>query len=194
MTCGVEADPLPMPDDTAQAIRFERVDAAEPTDRGLSATLHGETLRVDFVRDDVVRIRISRGGSFDEPPTFAVCVDPLSEQVAFDVEHCDGMVRLRGAAVVVSLWLEPFRLDVHRTDGSAVVESARDPGGAYWTYATLNDAFTIRRRRRADDGIYGLGEKTGRHNRSGREFTLWNTDVLDPSATAEFTAGRPPGH
>ncbi len=173
-------------------IRFEHVSSVEETDRGLLATLHGERLRVDFVRADVVRVKISRGGVFDEAPTFAVCVDPRSEEVAFEVERGDGVVRLRGAALVVSLWLEPFRLDVHRADGRAVVETAQDADGAYWGYATLNDAFTIRRRRRPDDAIYGLGEKTGSHNRTGRDFTLWNTDVLDPVATAEFTAGRPP--
>jgi alpha-glucosidase len=45
----------------------------------------------------------------------------------------------------------------------------------------------------AEDATYGLGERTGRHNRSGRDLTLWNTDVLDPDATVEFTAGRPAG-
>ncbi|MEA2247270.1 MAG: alpha-glucosidase, partial [Solirubrobacteraceae bacterium] len=44
-----------------------------------------------------------------------------------------------------------------------------------------------------EDAIYGLGEKAGRHNRKDRDFTLWNTDVLDPNATAEFTAGRSAG-
>ena len=42
------------------------------------AELHGERLRIDVVRADVVRIKISRGGVFDESPTFAVCVDPLA--------------------------------------------------------------------------------------------------------------------
>ena len=45
---------------------------------------------------------------------------------------------------------------------------------------------------RPDDAFYGLGEKSGRLNRRGRDFTLWNTDVLDPHATGEFTAGREP--
>jgi alpha-glucosidase len=166
-------------------IRFERVDSVDETGRGLLATLHGERLRLDLVREDVVRVKISRGGEFDEAPTFAVCVDPLAEAIPFAFERGDGVVRLRGSALVVSLWLEPFRLDVHRPDGSAVVETAED--GAY---ATLNDAFEIRRRRRHEDAIYGLGEKSGSHNRSGRDFTLWNTDVLDPVATADFTEGR----
>jgi alpha-glucosidase len=94
--------------------------------------------------------------------------------------------------MTVTLGLDPFRLDVHRSDGTAVVESATDADGNYWTYATLNDAWTVRRRCRREDAIFGLGEKSGRHNRKGRDFTLWNTDVLNPYETLEFTAGKAP--
>jgi alpha-glucosidase len=176
--------------ETDHYLRFERGDTVEETEHGLLATLHGEQLRLDAIRDDVVRVKISRGGAFDESPTFAVCADPLAERVEFAVERGDGVVRLRTAALVVSLHLDPFRLDVHRPDGSPVIETARDADGRYWAYATLNDAFTVRRRCRPEDPVYGLGEKTGRHNRRRRDFTLWNTDVLDDYATAEFTAGR----
>ena len=97
------------------------------------------------------------------------------------------------AACTVSLWLDPFRIDVHRADGTPVVETAADEEGRYWAYATLNDAFTLRRRCRQEDAIFGLGEKAGRHNRKGRDFTLWNTDVLSPSETREFTDGQGAG-
>src|ERR1039458_10035569 len=75
-------------------LRFERVSAVEATDRGLAAQIHGERLRVDLVRADIVRIKISRGGTFDESPTFAVCVDPMGEDVEFAVERGDGAVGL----------------------------------------------------------------------------------------------------
>jgi alpha-glucosidase len=168
--------------DTGNYVRFERVSAVETTDRGLLARVHGEKLRVDVVRPDIVRFKISRGGVFDESPTFAVCVDPLAEFVEFAVEQDAGVVRLRTSDLVV---------DVHRHDGTTVIETAADDEGRFRPYATLNDAFTTRRRCRQEDAIYGLGEKTGHHNRRGRDFTLWNTDVLDPHATREFTAGWP---
>ena len=43
---------------------------------------------------------------------------------------------------------------------------------------------------RPEDAIFGLGEKTGHHNRKGRDFTLWNTDVLDPDSRPPSS---PPG-
>ncbi|WP_024285983.1 TIM-barrel domain-containing protein [Cellulomonas sp. KRMCY2] len=171
---------------TDHYVRFDRVDSVEETDHGIIATLHGERLRIDVVRDTVVRVKISRGGVFDESPTFAVCVDPLAHGVPFTVENASGLVRLRTAEMVISLWLDLFRIDVHRTDGSPVVETVVDVEGRYWSYATLNDAFVVRRRCRREDAIFGLGEKSGRHNRRGREFTLWNTDVLAPKATGEM--------
>ncbi len=111
----------------------------------------------------------------------------------FRVERDADQVRLITAAMVVSLWLHPFRLDVHRTDGTVVIETAADHDGQYWAYATLNDAFTVRRRCRLEDAIFGLGEKTGRHNRNGRDFVMYNADVLNPYAAAEFIADKAPG-
>jgi alpha-glucosidase len=177
--------------ETGSYLRFERVTSVAETGSGLVAELHRERLRIDLIRTDLVRFKISRGGAFDESPTFAVCVDP--ESVAFTTEGSGDVVRLRTSALVVSLWLDPFRLDVHRSDGSPIVETAADAAGRYWAYATLNDAFTVRRRCRREDAVFGLGEKTGHHNRMGRDFTIWNTDVLDPYATREFTSGKRDG-
>lgn len=174
---------------TDHFLRFERVDDIEEIPHGVLAHLHGERLRLEVVRDDVVRVHVSRGGRFDEAPTHAVCVDPLAGGAAFTVERGDGVVRLRTAAVTVTLGLHPFCLDVHRADGSAVMETWRF-GSHPLTYATLNDTFLLHRRLGPEDAIYGLGEKTGRGNRRGRDFTLWNTDVLDPKASGEFTSGR----
>jgi alpha-glucosidase len=179
--------------ETDHYLRFERVSSVAEEQRGLLAEVETERLRIDLVRSDVVRVKMSRGGRFDESPTAAVCVDPLTEPVTFDVVRDDDRVRLVTADLTVSLWLDPFRLDVHRSDGTPVLETAADDEGRYWAYATLNDAFTLRRRSRREDAVFGLGEKGGRHNRRGRDFTLWNTDVLSPDATAEFRAAAEPG-
>ena len=171
---------------------FDRVTSITTTPHGLLADIHGEQLRIDVIREDLLRVKISRGQVFDESPTFAVCVDPLADPPDFDVESDEEgrLVRLRTDALVLTLGLEPFRLDVHRSDGSPVVETATDEDGRPWAYATLNDAFTFRRRCRQEDAMFGLGEKSGRHNRKGRDFTLWNTDVLNPSSSGEFTESR----
>ena len=179
--------------DAGQYLRFDRLSSVRRAPRGLQAEVCGERLRVDLVREDMVRVAISRGGEFDEQPTFALAGDPFTRPVEFDYSDGDGAARLQTSAMVVTVGLDPFTLDVHRADGSAVVETVVDPDGRSWAYATLNDAFLLRRRCRQEDAFFGLGEKGGRHNRRGRDFTLWNTDVLSPEESAEFTSGRPAG-
>ncbi len=177
--------------ETENFIRFETVGTVAQTERGLLAELNGELLRVDVIRDDMVRVKISRARSFDEAPTYAVIADLGTVTADFTFEDSADAARLTTASLIVTLGKAPFRIDVHRTDGSAVVTTQQDGLERYWGYATLNDAFTIRRRCRQEDAFYGLGEKTGRFNRKGRDFTLWNTDVLDPKASGEFTARHP---
>jgi len=175
-------------------IPLTRADNARRTDTGLIADLHGgprsEQLRVDVVREDVVRLKISRGGRFDESPTFAVRGDLESIEVPYEVTVSGDRAVVSTAAVTVTVGLDPFRVDVHRADGSAVLQTAPGPDGGYQAYATLNDAFTFARRSDPGSAIYGLGEKTGPQNRKGRDYAMWNVDVLNPTSSGEFTAGR----
>ncbi len=168
--------------------RFERVGPIERTARGFTAQIEGELLRVDVIRDDIVRVKISRGGRFDETPTFAVCADLDAQIPDFTISECDECVRLETAQMSLTLGKSPFRLGAHRADGSVIFQSYADEDGASWAYATLNDSWVVRRQCRVEDAFFGLGEKTGRFNRRGRDFTLWNADVLNPNSSGDFTA------
>jgi alpha-glucosidase len=161
--------------------------------RGLEMDVDAERLRVEALREDVLRIKISCGGVFDEQPSAAVCADTGAMDCAVEVEETAELVRLRTTAMTLTIYKEPFRLDAHRADGSVIFESAADRDGNYWTYATLNDSFLVTRRCEIEDAIYGLGEKTGAFDRKGRNFTLWNTDVLNPTATGEFVRNHRQG-
>ncbi|MEI7772260.1 MAG: glycoside hydrolase family 31 protein [Chloroflexales bacterium] len=176
--------------DTTYFTRLERVTGVARIARGILAEVDHELLRVEVIRDDIVRIKISRGGRFDEDPTFAVCADLTSLTSAFSVEEDAQAVRVRTPQMAVTIARSPFRIDAHRADGSVIVETELDRDGNPWSYASLNDAFIVRRRCRQEDAFFGLGEKAGPLNRKGRSFTLWNTDVLSPTASGEFTAGR----
>ena len=177
---------------TDHFIRFEHVTSAEQTERGLLAAVHTERLRIDLVRDDVVRIKMSRGGVFDEAPTHAVCVDPLAEPADFRFERDDECVRSGRPTWWSRCGSTRSALTSTAPTGPRRRGSSR-PEGRYWTYATLNDSFTIRRRCGGADRIFGLGEKSGRHDRKGRDFTLWNNDVLSEVGSLEFTSGKEPG-
>ncbi len=179
--------------DTRYFMPLTRLGAVQVCERGIIAALEHEWLRVEFIRADIVRFKISRGGRFDETPTYAVCVDLAHEPIpAFSVTETETQVIARSAQLEVIVEREPFALRARRPDGSLVFATARGHDGRPWAYATLNDAFACHRLCERDDAILGLGEKTGRLNRKGRDFVLWNNDVLSPQASAEFIAGRDP--
>lgn len=176
--------------DSRYFTRLTTVTEITPTARGLLARLDSEFLRIDVIRDDIIRLKISRGQRFDESPTFAVCADLDATSTDFTIEESDEAVRVHTARMVLTLYPNPFRLSAHRPDGSTIFETLQAPDGTPWTYATLNDQFMVGRVCRREDGFFGLGEKAGPFNRKGREYTLWNNDVLNPSASQEFIAGR----
>ncbi len=163
---------------------LKRVKSITKTKHGLLASVDDEFLRIDVISPEVVRIKISVGGEFDEHPTYAVATEPtLSKK--FKVKTKNGITMLNTGGMMVRISHEPFGFDVVRPNDE-VFSPVSDEAGV-WSYARKGKEFMIRRQIGELDPIYGLGEKTGSFNRRGRDFTLWNTDVLNPTASGEFT-------
>ena len=177
-------------------IQLKKVTDVRVTGNGLLATIEHEQLRVDVVKSSLIRIKISRGGVFDESPSHALAIEPISvasaagedREFSVDVDAASGTATLSTSALVLSLNLNDFGFTLTRTDGTTVAASH----GA--GYRILNNDWAIGRVALADDAVYGLGEKTGKQNRRGRDFHLWNTDVLSPTASGEFTKAHDGTH
>ncbi|MEY4310190.1 MAG: hypothetical protein RLZ71_116 [Actinomycetota bacterium] len=155
------------------------------TERGFEATLGSERLRVDVIKSDVLRIQISQGGVFEEQPTHSLAVNPFDTELPDMAVSFEHNIELKTLDLYLEVAMQPFSMKVSRLGGGVVWETHNNEA-----YATLNDAWVMRRKIGVADPIYGLGEKSGSHNRRGRDFTLWNTDVLNPTATGEFVSGR----
>ncbi len=160
------------------------VTALELSSRGLLLSVGAEKFRVDVIRADLLRLKISRLGKFDETPTFAAAFG-MPAPVPFEVKESADVITLETSALKLLIGRAAFGLAAYRTDGSVVFEDASGPDGRSHGYLQLNDSFLLSRRIARHDAIYGLGEKTGRFNRRGRNFILWNTDVLQPGVLAQ---------
>jgi len=160
------------------------VTALEQCERGLLLTVGEEKFRVDVIRADLLRLKISRSGAFDEMPTFAAAFE-LPEPVPFRVAENSEVITLETSRLKLVIWRAAFGLAAYRTDGSVVFEDVSAPDGRSLGYLHINDSFVLTRRIGRHDAIYGLGEKTGRFNRRGRNFILWNTDVLHPDVLSQ---------
>lgn len=149
--------------------------------------LAGERISVTFFRPDIVRLRISRRGKFEEKPSYAVPAElGQMEAVGVRIQAFEDKIKIASNAMEVFLFLDPFHVEIRRSDGTPVMAASKDSDGRPWFYRKEKEGFSIGRGVREADGIYGLGEKTGALNKNGRTWKFWNTDVLNPSVAGGY--------
>ncbi len=163
----------------------------ERTSTGIRARAEDAMVRVDLLDSDLFRIQISTIGSDDPAPTFAVVREPATWSSSFFIHDNGSELHLSTADIRVVVGKSPFRIEAYRADGSAIMECPSDNG--LGSYARLNDEFIVTRVRASSSSILGLGQKTGRLDRTGRSLILWNTDVLNPRSLKEFAVGLKEG-
>lgn len=156
---------------------YQKIEEVTPTKRGVALSLGTERLQIDAIRPDIVCLAISRQGQLAERPTPAVTV-PWPAPPPFDVAVTDETVTFTTAQIMVEIERRGCRITATRSAGGRLFRTACDRDGASLGYGTINDEFIVVRERRREDLILGLGEKSGDFNRNGRNFLLWNTDVL----------------
>jgi alpha-glucosidase len=152
---------------------------ARRTALGLLLPVGEETFQVEVIRPDVLRLELSRRGVFEPQPTLATAFARPSG-ARFELSTDGARVSLRTERLELVVTGPELHVDVLRSDGTSVFRSARDASGASQGYRGLNDAIAVARLAAPGDAIFGLGQKTGRFDRRGRAFTLWNVDVLQP--------------
>jgi alpha-glucosidase len=177
--------------DTQGMVYPSEAKLAEKMPTGMLLEIDDEKLRVDVFRDDVLRLKISQGGAFDEKPSCAVCVEAPGP-AEFTIEETDEHVVLKTSRVHLRVTKSPFSVDAYRADGSIIFESYRDEEKGPIGYGFVNDRFVVNRRTLSRaDAFYGLGEKAGPFNRKGREYVMWTHDIFH---TLPEQAHLPPGH
>jgi alpha-glucosidase len=175
--------------DTTHFVALKRVGEVRRISTGVEMSVDDALLRIDVLRTDVVRLKITRTGVFDEQPTFAVVADTGAMRAPFSLAERDDTIVVQTSDMSIVVTRAPFAIDAYRADGSVVFESERSASGHGGAFSFLNDEFLLTRTCRIEDAMYGLGEKTGKFNRKGRNFILWNTDVLNPDASGRFVGG-----
>jgi len=177
-------------------ISLQNLTDVRVTENGVLAKLEHEQLRVDVIKSGLLRFKISRGGEFDDSPTHALAIEPISAAKAagvdrefkVDQDEAAGRLTLTTSELELNLEFKPFAFKLSRLDGTSVA-SSHGPA-----YRILNNDWSVSRSASALDAVYGLGEKTGKQNRRGRDFHLWNTDVLNPNASGEFAKAHSGTH
>jgi alpha-glucosidase len=122
------------------------------------------TMRVNALRDDVLRVRIFPVGHPAEDASWAVLPEARTAHITVTAQP-DGF---RTAALRVSI-TDDLRLTVTDLAGHVLQSDALPVS---WN----QDGFKVSKAKKPEDHYFGLGDKPGPLDRAGEAFSMWNTD------------------
>jgi alpha-glucosidase len=137
---------------------------------GIEARVGDLRETVSALRDDVLRIRISRGGAVSEDASWSVLPGARHSSVPVATETSADHFGFRTRALIVELDKHTLELTVRDLGGNILQQDARP---AHFD----GDRFRIYKTMPLDEHYFGLGDKTGPLDRRNEAFTLWNTDA-----------------
>ncbi len=143
-----------------------------------------EKVRIDFFKDDLFRIKISQRGKFEEKPSLAIDKLP-PPKASINVKTTSSQIIISSKKLKLTLNRNPFNLRAVRSNGTVIIEGIAWGNKKENAYLSMNSGWMLRLKRNPDDIFLGLGEKTGRLNRSGRKYQMWNTDILSPESGSD---------
>ncbi len=128
-------------------------------------------LRITAVREDILRLRISRDGNFTPNHSWAVVPEMLAKTVSVQpaVEKVAGFTT---SLLEVRIELSPLRVIVKDRAGHVISSDDADHPTIFH-----GDGFRVYKAITADEHFYGLGDKPGALDRRNRSFQMWNTDA-----------------
>jgi alpha-glucosidase len=133
--------------------------------------IYAGTAREQIValRDDVIRIRISRTQTLPEDASWAVLPAARHSSVSVTPVVTDSSIGFATKALRISVDRATLQLTVADATGNVIQHDALP---ITWT----GDSFRISETMPLDEHFFGLGDKTGPLDRRDEAFTLWNTD------------------
>ena len=137
---------------------------------GVEIISNGLHERVTALRDDVVRIRVWRGGPPPEDASWAVLTTSRSNSVPVKAEGFGHAYGFRTRTLIIRIDKTSLALTVQDLNGINLLGDARP-------IHFDGDAFRIYKTMPPDEHYFGLGDKVGPLDRRNQAFTLWNTDA-----------------
>jgi alpha-glucosidase len=159
--------------------RLSNITAVKPLPNGVEVRAGAAALRVEALRDDVLRIRLTPNGQWQEDASWAVVPGRVSgttqvipfadaQSVGFDTK----LLKVRVARASTRLIVEDMAGNIISEDAPgrpAQFNGPRDAQGG---------EFRLWKSMRADEHFFGLGDKTGPLDHRNQAFENWNTDAF----------------
>jgi alpha-glucosidase len=166
--------------------QWTTVGAMQPAGRSPAALTFRDArsiVSVTAVTSDIIRVRFSPTRELGRDHSYAVLPLPPAAAPSISVDRTQSV--LATATLRVTAHHAPFRLAFSDAAGEVLDEDDGAQGMA-WS-GTMTRVF---KRLRADEHVYGLGEKNGMLDKRGRQqggytYTMWNSDTYGYGADTD---------
>jgi alpha-glucosidase len=152
-----------------RAIQLDHITSSSALPNGVEVRDGDAHMQITALRDDVVRIRVSRSKDLPEDASWAVLKEAKQSTVAVTPDETQAAVGFHTKFLRVSVNRQTFALTIADSAGKILQQDAQPiefHGDSFRVYKTLPQ----------DEHYFGLGDKAGPLDRRGQTFTMWNTD------------------
>lgn len=125
---------------------------------------------ITALRDDVLRVRITRDGTMPEDASWAVLDEARKSSASTTPDVDSEHYGFRTHSLIVQIDKKSLCLTVRDTQGKILQQDVRPvqfDGASFRVFKTMP----------LDEHYFGLGDKTGPLDRREQAFSLWNTDA-----------------
>jgi alpha-glucosidase len=151
----------------------EHPDSSRALSGGIEARSGKILLRVDALRDDLLRVRESAEGELPEDASWAVPAQVRRQTVEVIAEADADAVGFRTKTLRVRVERGTLRLSVSDLEGNVLQQ---DEAG--WPVEFHGNTYRVYKKMPPDEHYFGLGDDVGPLDRRGQSFRLWNTDAF----------------
>jgi alpha-glucosidase len=129
-------------------------------------------MQIIALREEVMRVRVSRSGVFAEDASWAILPQSKASRRTVNPTVTADAVGFQTDALRVSIDRRTFELKIADRDGNVLQQDLRPT-------EFHGESFQACKRMPLDEHYFGLGDKTGPLDRREQSFTLWNTDAYN---------------
>lgn len=141
---------------------------------GPAVVFHCESdvhVQLKLCSSGIIRFWYEQGPFSRNNESFAVISDDIDNQLVWSVNETDNGFELYTASLIVRVRKSPFKVRIYDRYQKLIFEDYGEAG-----FRKSNDTIMSSHTMADGEAIYGLGEKSGRLNRRGNRYTMWNSD------------------
>jgi alpha-glucosidase len=170
---GCTASLFPLQGQTAAgdaAFQLNHLTSFSALPNGIEARDDEARMQITALKDEVVRVRVSRSKDFPEDASWAVLNDARHSSVPVTPENTSTTVGFRTQALRVSVNRQTFALTIADHDGKVLQQDVRP-------VEFHGNSFRVYKAMPLNEHYFGLGDKPGPLDRREQAFSMWNTDA-----------------